>query len=152
MGITEQTDAVAVVVSEETGIISLARNGRIVRHLDEQALVVLLQNLLQPEPSGTAPSVAPDQGQNHRRQGVSRSRPLAKSNGQPSRGLVDAIGTVVLSLVLAVIVWVNAIYQVDKPSEDWFPELVRIEFINVPAGSGAAQRSPGLCQDSGQGL
>lgn len=50
VGITEQTDAVAVIVSEETGIISLARSGRIVRHLDESALVVLLQHLLQPEP------------------------------------------------------------------------------------------------------
>ena len=28
----------------------------------------------------------------------------------------------------------NAIYQVDKPSEDWFPELIHIEFLNVPAG------------------
>jgi diadenylate cyclase len=51
VGITEATDAVSVIVSEETGIISLARNGRIVRHLDEPALVVLLQHLLQPEPS-----------------------------------------------------------------------------------------------------
>jgi len=51
VGITEQTDAIAVIVSEETGIISLARNGRIVRHLDEQALLVLLQHLLQPEPA-----------------------------------------------------------------------------------------------------
>jgi diadenylate cyclase len=53
VGITEQTDAVSVVVSEETGTMSLARNGRIVRHLDEQALLVLLQHLLQPEPAGS---------------------------------------------------------------------------------------------------
>ena len=38
VGITEQTDAIAIVVSEETGIISMARNGRIVRHLDERRL------------------------------------------------------------------------------------------------------------------
>lgn len=49
VGITEQTDAVAIVVSEETGIISMARNGRIVRHLDERRLVTLLQALLNPQ-------------------------------------------------------------------------------------------------------
>jgi diadenylate cyclase len=48
VGITEQTDAIAVVVSEETGIISMARNGRIVRHLDERRLGTLLRALLQP--------------------------------------------------------------------------------------------------------
>ena len=48
VGITEQTDAIAVVVSEETGIISMARNGRIVRHLDEHRLSTLLQALLRP--------------------------------------------------------------------------------------------------------
>lgn len=60
VGITEQTDAISVIVSEETGIISLARNGRIVRHLDEQALVVLLQHLLQPEPTGSRRLIRPD--------------------------------------------------------------------------------------------
>ncbi len=50
VGITEQTDAIAIVVSEETGIISMARHGRIVRHLDEQRLVILLQALLSPRP------------------------------------------------------------------------------------------------------
>ncbi len=48
VGITEQTDAIAVVVSEETGIISLARNGRIVRHLNESRLRALLQAMLRP--------------------------------------------------------------------------------------------------------
>ena len=48
VGITEQTDAITIVVSEETGIISMARHGRIVRHLDEQRLVTLLQALLSP--------------------------------------------------------------------------------------------------------
>ncbi len=52
VGITEQTDAIAVVVSEETGIISMARNGRIVRHLDERRLATLLRALLQPRSGG----------------------------------------------------------------------------------------------------
>lgn len=48
LGITEQTDALAVVVSEETGSIGLVERGRIVRNLDEDrlrtALVALLGN------------------------------------------------------------------------------------------------------------
>ena len=49
VGITEQTDAIAIVVSEETGIISMAHNGRIGRHLNEQLLTMLLRDLLKPK-------------------------------------------------------------------------------------------------------
>jgi diadenylate cyclase len=42
LGISEVSDAVAVVVSEETGILSVAHNGRMIRRLDPQRL----QNVL----------------------------------------------------------------------------------------------------------
>lgn len=42
IGITETTDAVTLIVSEETGIISVAREGRLTRHLDR----VLLEQVL----------------------------------------------------------------------------------------------------------
>ena len=45
LGITETTDAISLIVSEETGIISVARNGRITRHLDRAALEELLMPL-----------------------------------------------------------------------------------------------------------
>jgi diadenylate cyclase len=48
MGITEQTDAVAVVVSEETGGISLVQRGRVLRDLDEERLRTALVSLLRP--------------------------------------------------------------------------------------------------------
>jgi len=48
VGITEQTDAIAVVVSEETGAISVAHNGRMVRYLDENRLRNILQRLYRP--------------------------------------------------------------------------------------------------------
>jgi len=47
-GITEQNDALAVVVSEETGIISVARNGRLVRRFDGQRLRRILENFYRP--------------------------------------------------------------------------------------------------------
>ncbi|MFT4040114.1 MAG: diadenylate cyclase CdaA [Thermomicrobiales bacterium] len=51
IGITEQSDAVAVVVSEETGQISVAENGRLVRNLDAEKLEALLRELLNLEPA-----------------------------------------------------------------------------------------------------
>jgi len=56
VGITEQTDAIALVVSEETGTISMARNGRMVRHLDERRLATLLQAMLAPRRTSTKKS------------------------------------------------------------------------------------------------
>ncbi len=38
VGISEVSDSLTVVVSEETGSISIARNGKITRHLDPQGL------------------------------------------------------------------------------------------------------------------
>jgi len=43
IGITEETDAVAVIVSEETGIISVAEDGKIMRNLDEKTLQAKLK-------------------------------------------------------------------------------------------------------------
>ncbi len=42
LGVTEGSDAIAVVVSEETGIISIAHNGRMIRRLDERRLAKIL--------------------------------------------------------------------------------------------------------------
>lgn len=52
LGITETTDAITLIVSEETGIISMARAGRLTRHLDRAALEEILNPLyLQKETS-----------------------------------------------------------------------------------------------------
>ena len=53
LGMTEQTDAIVVVVSEESGKISLVERARIVRNLDEIKLARALTALLHPEPSGS---------------------------------------------------------------------------------------------------
>lgn len=45
IGVTETTDAISLIVSEETGIISMARNGRLTRHMDRAALEELLTSL-----------------------------------------------------------------------------------------------------------
>jgi diadenylate cyclase len=48
MGLSERTDAVAVVVSEETGDISVAANGRMISRLDGPRLRGVLRSLLVP--------------------------------------------------------------------------------------------------------
>ena len=49
VGITERSDAIGVVVSEETGTISIANNGRLVRNLDEQKLRKILGLIYGPD-------------------------------------------------------------------------------------------------------
>jgi len=49
IGITESTDAVSLIVSEETGIISMAREGKLTRYLDVKSLTILLTELFTPD-------------------------------------------------------------------------------------------------------
>ena len=53
VGLTEETDAVVLVVSEERGAISICLDGRITRNLDPSTLRKLLQSVFRPE--GKAP-------------------------------------------------------------------------------------------------
>lgn len=48
IGITEHCDALALVVSEETGAVSLANAGKLIRGIDLDTLAEMLENLLQP--------------------------------------------------------------------------------------------------------
>jgi uncharacterized protein (TIGR00159 family) len=59
VGITEETDAVVIVASEETGAISVVVGGEMVRGLDAPRLrVVLRDSLSRPDEAGTEPEAA----------------------------------------------------------------------------------------------
>ena len=45
IGLTEQYNHLAIIVSEETGIISVARNGKIMRYFDSQMLKDVLEQI-----------------------------------------------------------------------------------------------------------
>ncbi len=55
IGVTEDTDAVSVVVSEERGTVSLTHNGRIIRNLDTKRLASILQAFLLPKTKKESP-------------------------------------------------------------------------------------------------
>jgi diadenylate cyclase len=75
IGITEDTDAVAVVVSEETGIISFVENGEISRYLNAPALRERIIAGL--EPTGTLSGVARPKKQAKRPRAAEPSREQA---------------------------------------------------------------------------
>lgn len=99
LGITEQTDAVVIVVSEESGSISLAEGGTIVRDLDQDELRQRLFGLLSPaevgrrargiaastgDAEGTAPESAPE---------PDGSAPASDGDGQASGRVASPSGT-----------------------------------------------------------
>lgn len=49
LGLSEETDALVIVVSEETGIISLMSQGKVMREIDEEKLKFQLLDLYQPQ-------------------------------------------------------------------------------------------------------
>ena len=56
LGIAENSDAIAIVVSEETGIISMAKNGVLIRHFDRQTLYTRLVDEMIPKEAGAEKS------------------------------------------------------------------------------------------------
>lgn len=55
LGLAEQTDAVAIIVSEETGTVTLAREGELIRGLSEEGLKAALLELFAEPPQATVP-------------------------------------------------------------------------------------------------
>lgn len=58
LGIAENSDAIAIVVSEETGIISMAKNGVLMRHFDRQTLYTRLVDEMIPKEIASEKSAA----------------------------------------------------------------------------------------------
>ena len=66
IGVTEETDAVAIVVSEETGFIGLAVKGKLYRNLSADKLCQMLEKILldrkTEESSAEKPSATTEKG------------------------------------------------------------------------------------------
>ena len=81
IGITEETDALAVIVSEETGAISLAVAGKIDRDIDADQLRARLSELLHRNlpPAALPTPIAPEAALQADRDFLSRSRGLSEN-------------------------------------------------------------------------
>jgi len=75
IGVSEQTDAVVAIVSEETGSISVAVGGMLKRHLTVETLERLLRNELMPERKDA-------EGTRFKLSGLFRSRKEARGDGE----------------------------------------------------------------------
>ena len=49
LGVSESSDCVVFIVSEETGVVSMARGGKLTRHLDARSIGQILHSLYDPQ-------------------------------------------------------------------------------------------------------
>lgn len=92
IGITEETDAVAVVVSEETGVISFVERGQIIRNLDSVKLRGMLMRAFEP-PRVTGLSLTPDRSSTppeRKKQGEVSKAPLSTPPATKQQAVLDA--------------------------------------------------------------
>lgn len=86
LGITEATDAIAVVVSEETGLISVAHNGQLFRGLDRKRLEQLLRAFYKKQINPTAPKKFRFGQSFLKRLGIIKtSKPAVQAQSQPKQ-------------------------------------------------------------------
>lgn len=85
IGISEESDALAIVVSEETGAISLAHNGRLVPNLDQERLRRSLRALLKLDRGVRGGASRSNTGRTSREPGPSRAATAV--GGEPAAGV-----------------------------------------------------------------
>ncbi len=71
IGVTEETDSVAIVVSEETGFISIACRGNIIRNISVEKLARFLRSLLIPSQNDSLRDIFDDMEENEEMSGFS---------------------------------------------------------------------------------
>ena len=59
IGVTENTDATSLVVSEETGTMSMARGGKLTRHMDAEAIRAVLHGIYDPDKESVSGVLTP---------------------------------------------------------------------------------------------
>lgn len=104
LGISEVSDAVSLIVSEETGQFAITHNGRILRKQDPERLHTILEAFLQ---DTVQDQISGNFLQRLRREPISLTRVLGT--------LLSNLFTLSLSLVLSLIIW-SAALQANDPT------------------------------------
>ena len=131
LGISEVSDAIAVVVSEETGSISVSHGGRMIRKLDGERLENILLAFYRSPGREKTP-------QNPFWEGIrsffSFSNWRIDTLLQAPRQIIKTVPSLLLALVLAASVWVAAVLQADPTEEKPYPNPVAVEIIGQDPG------------------
>jgi diadenylate cyclase len=131
LGISEVSDAIAVVVSEETGSISVAHGGRMIRKLDGERLENILLAFYR----------SPGREKLIQSPFWERSRSFFSASNwkiddllQAPRQILKSLPSLLLALILAMAVWVAAVLQADPTDEKPYPNPVAIEIVGQDPG------------------
>jgi diadenylate cyclase len=125
VGLSETTDALVVVVSEENGVISVARAGNLLRPLDAASLRKHLFEFYTPSNSPLPKTSLWDLIRKTWRQARRSSASLTL------RHFFSNIGMLVISFLLALATWVFVIQQTD-PAQIIRLENIPLQIENVP--------------------
>ncbi|MBL8045118.1 MAG: TIGR00159 family protein [Anaerolineales bacterium] len=128
LGISEVSDAVAVVVSEETGMISVAHNGRMIRRLDAERLTHMLEAFYRP------------QGRTSWSENLATffsGGDVARHGREPNRAFLlravwSSASMFVLSFLLAGLVWFIATSQANPFEERTLTNPLEVALVNLP--------------------
>lgn len=129
LGISEVSDAVAVVVSEETGLISVAHNGRMIRRLDAERLTHMLEAFYRPQgrASWLENLVTFFSGGDVSRQSREPSRLLLL------RAIWSSASMFLLSVMLAGLVWFIATSEANPFQERTLTAPLEVALVNLPS-------------------
>ena len=128
LGLTMQSDAVVLIVSEETGLISVAHDGKIYRGLDQAKLHEMLVTLLTKEGGSGRAAHAPSARQGRHAAHPGASLAPVKFPGFIRRNWQLKVGC----FLIAFVTWVGVVYAGNPPETKVISLPVPQSAANIP--------------------
>ncbi len=112
LGVSEKSDSLSIIVSEETGAISIAENGSLARYLDTKTLRQILMDMYKPKDQ--KPTFLQDGGVK-----------MSKENK-------NDLTLKIFALIIAIILWSYVMSEVNPPFENEFKNI-DVRYVNERA-------------------